>query len=104
MTLEAQIRNDIIIGILHGYIDKLAFAKKYSVLPEQLFPDEFSLLKEKSEMEISDKEIKLNEKSLNKMEGLCRLFFDRENEEAYREQENRRVDYKFYQVSYTDLE
>lgn len=97
-------RCDIVISMLHGRIDKVVYEKKYKVLPEQLFPEEFNLLGENSVIEICDKEIKLNEKSINKMEGLCRLFFDRRNEENYRERENRRVDYQFYQVSYTDIE
>lgn len=104
LTLEAQIRTDIIIGILHGYIDKELFVQKYLVMPEQLFPEEFNLLLENNEIEINEKEIMLNQKALNKMEGLCRLFFDKENEAQYRKFEARRVDYKFYNVSYEDLE
>lgn len=104
LSLEEQIRCEIIIGLLHGRINKKEFRKKYHIAPEQLFPNEFFLLNKKGDVKIDEREIILTSNSVNKMEGLCRLFFSKANELAYRERENKRVDYNFYQVSYSDLE
>lgn len=101
---DELIRNYIILGLLHNKIDKKSFELKYGKSPEQVFKKEFEILMNCGDIIIDDSAIYLKRESINTMEGICRLFFSKKEEMDYREKERDRIDYKFYNVSYNDIQ
>lgn len=101
LSIEESMRNNIVLGILHGKIDRRRFIEKYGKSPEELFKKEFEVMKD--DIEILEEDIILKKESINRMEGLCRLFFSKTEEDEYRKREKNRIDYKYYGIKYDDI-
>jgi oxygen-independent coproporphyrinogen-3 oxidase len=102
-NLEELMRSEMVISVLHRVIDLARFIDKYHVHPTEVFPIEFSLLKEMGLIEESDSEIRLTEQAIPISQGIARFFVSKEVESKYRETEKHRIDYKIYNISYKHL-
>lgn len=104
LSKDESCRLQIVSGILHRVIDKKRFIDLFGEPPEKLFSKEFTILQEYDLLEEIGETYRVTSKGIRYIQAIARFFFSRVVEQRYREQEEKRADYKLYKVNFRGLE
>ena len=104
LNKEELMRLEIITGVIHRSIDACAFQNKHGEFPQNVFYNEFSALLSYDFIDIKDNLIYLRPNTIPYLQAIARLFHSKDVENEYRKDENSRLDYIYYGITYSEYE